>query len=666
MKLRYLNLRFVRPLYDNYKSLKWQEKLILIPATVFSFLLSSWINVYIGIGTSLALSISIGFVIIFAACLLSTRLHVSRDIKCRLYKILLCILCTCGFYFFIPGKTVIWIPLFFFVYHFINCDYCDDDDIRCERYSFFAALLFASFIFVGYQLKHFGRLEILYNDFNGDRFSTVFLWLFFYACLICLFSIFLCYAFTNLKKKSFFDDRRIRYKSSAKSLLVFAVLILACWLPVFIALYPGVLSPDSISELHQQLGMEVLSNHHPIIHQLFIKAGLSLRLFGASITSGVGTYSLIQMVIMALCFSAAVVFIKNRCTKKPIWIALLLFYAVFPINSVYSVTMWKDVLFAGFSVLLVILLIREISGKPKSAMSLPLLIIVSFLFCTMRNNGKYAFYLGFPIFILINRTDWKRLTAVFAAAVMLVFGYQYILFDILKIKDSRSAEALSIPLQQIARVVSVNRPDLQSADFDILREVFPEIESLKEKYNAKLSDPVKAENVFDSEQFDSMPQRYIKSWAKIGLEYPITYVEAFLIQNMGYWYPDIVDYDTHVICYGANDESLGLSDNPGTAKLRLATALMNLSFEFEQPTGILFSSALPIWILIFSLVLLILKRQYSFASPIVLLAMIWLTTLASPVYNEFRYVYSLFVTAPIFLSLAISEKSIQLQSSVHM
>ena len=265
--------------------------------------------------------------------------------------------------------------------------------------------------------------------------------------------------------------------------------------------------------------------------------------------------------------------------------------------------------------------------------------------------------MGFPFLVLVNRSNWKRLTAVFASVILLVFSYQYVLFDVMKISDSRSAEALSIPLQQIARTVSVNRPDLEDDRFEPLREIFPEIEGLKEKYNPRLSDPVKAEGVFDSEQFDAAPTKYLKSWFELGIEYPVTYVEAFLLQNMGYWYPDITDYDAHVLCYGANDPVTGISDSPDTAKLRLAIALLNLSLEYEQPTGIFFSPALPIWILIFSLGLLVLKKQYSIASPIILISMIWLTTLASPVYNEFRYIYAIFTVAPIFLGLSISEKA---------
>ena len=202
---------------SSLKNLSWYQTLLLIPELAFAFVLSSRIIVFCGIGSSFLKSGLLGALVILGAVVFSKKLTLCKETKEKLQKILLCLACTLGFYFFLPAKTIIWIPVFFLIYAFLP--HCPDTaaDVRCERCSLLIAVILAGFVFVGYQLTYFGRLEILYDEFNGDRFSTVFFWLFRYACLICLFAVFLRWAFGNLENTSFSDDGQMPLKSKAKS-----------------------------------------------------------------------------------------------------------------------------------------------------------------------------------------------------------------------------------------------------------------------------------------------------------------------------------------------------------------------------------------------------------------------------------------------------------------
>lgn len=58
--------------------------------------------------------------------------------------------------------------------------------------------------------------------------------------------------------------------SSRKYFILYCLLVL-CWLPYLLALYPGVVLPDSLSSVAQSMGDVPISNHHPVLFTLLVK-----------------------------------------------------------------------------------------------------------------------------------------------------------------------------------------------------------------------------------------------------------------------------------------------------------------------------------------------------------------------------------------------------------
>lgn len=50
-----------------------------------------------------------------------------------------------------------------------------------------------------------------------------------------------------------------------------ALVIWLCWMPYYILYYPGIVLGDSASQIWQSIGEYQLSNHHPVVHTLWIK-----------------------------------------------------------------------------------------------------------------------------------------------------------------------------------------------------------------------------------------------------------------------------------------------------------------------------------------------------------------------------------------------------------
>lgn len=444
-----------------------------------------------------------------------------------------------------------------------------------------------------------------------------------------------------------------------RAILLVAAVIFLCWLPYYIVFFPGCMSPDSLSEVNAMLGVTELSNHHPLIHQLTVKPFLRLGELMGSLNLGVALYSLFQMLAMACVLSLSLWYMAKLNINAYLRLLVLLYYALLSTNAFYSITLWKDVLFGAFTLLMMLLLFEEarLSKEDWAALSkrsrlwrTVALIAVGFCFCTYRNNGYHAFILFLPFFCLINRLRWKRFAAAGLAVILFVVSYQHLIFNVLDVKKSAAGELLSVPLQQIARTVR-DHEDIPAEERAILSEIFPDLDRLKEDYNPTLSDPVKLPSVFRSERFDAAPMRYARAWLRLGLRYPATYVTAFLCQNFGYWYPDenrwrSADY--------IEDNDLGLRQSERLSLFQRMLRHVDYDLAATPVISMLYSIGFMVWLLILSAGLMILKRRGRLASPLLLLLGLWLTTLASPVYCEYRYVFGLIISTPLCVLIAVS------------
>ena len=77
-------------------------------------------------------------------------------------------------------------------------------------------------------------------------------------------------------------------------------------------------------------------------------------------------------------------------------------------------------------------------------------------------------------------------------------------------------------------------------------------------------------------------------------------------------------------------------------------------FSLNEPTTVLFSLGGMVWALLFSLALLCIKGQKQLATPLFVILVLWITTLGSAVYCEYRYLYGLVVCIPLYLPFSIS------------
>ena len=443
-----------------------------------------------------------------------------------------------------------------------------------------------------------------------------------------------------------------------KSWLISAGAIFLCYLPVFLAVYPGFFVYDAQDELMQVVTRN-FSTHHPMVHVLLLGGIIQLfyKLTG-SYNIGIACYTIFQMLVMAGIFGFCVEKLKMHGLKKLWSVLLTLYFGLCPVLVMFSLCSAKDGLFTGMLLVMVILL-REMCRAPEQFFcnkgAMLLFGAASLGMMLLRHNGFYAFWVFIPFLAVCSGKYWKKILIYLMVIVVLYFGLDKGLTAVFHADASENQEMLTVPIMQMARVYD-SAENLPEEEKEILYRYLPK-EAL-ERYVPKISDGVKIS--FNNRAFAEDKGSFLKLWVKWGLENPLTYVNAWFMTSYGFWYPDTV-IDVYrgntVFTYTYGDSSyFGYEvEQPGTRESKipwLDELYRKMSLEvFQQKVPVismLFSPGALFWVMLFGLLFICYMGERKRCIPFVLPLLIWLTVILGPTYLV-RYVVFLWVLLPLFI-----------------
>lgn len=366
----------------------------------------------------------------------------------------------------------------------------------------------------------------------------------------------------------------------------FAV-IAAAWFPCWLAYYPANYSYDGEPQLIQYT-TGVFNSHHPLLHTILLgrcyNLGVFLKAHGIPV-DGMAVYSALQALFLAYAYASAVRFAAKRGASKAGIVTMLLWFALFPVHPVMAVTTTKDIFFTAFAVLFLLRLSdilipaspdsderKEMAGSRARILFFLQRVLLGFdgvMMTLFRKNGLYMMLL-LLVFLVISaaaaavslkrgRKDSVCLSAmaVFLLVMILVYkGTDAYLIKITNAGKGEAAEALSLPLQQIARAYKSGGNSLKEDDLNDVEKYISEFGL--NQYRPSISDGVK--QYFNNEEYAENRSKFFKVWLRIGIESPGAYAAAFLYQTMGAWYPDDVshlevyrDWWRNRVCYIVTD-----------------------------------------------------------------------------------------------------------------
>ena len=318
----------------------------------------------------------------------------------------------------------------------------------------------------------------------------------------------------------------------------------------FATYYPAIMAYDVIPQL-DQIRVSGLTTHHPLIHTLMLKGclrvGELLAFLPNADRAGLALYSVLQMAVVAACFACVYCFLCRRGVSRWLGYAFVLCAAVFPTHGMLAVSITKDTIYAALTMVFTAfaweLAVTEESPEKGWFVRYGILTVLLLLF---RNNSVYAWILyglAASFFTLRRKSFFRKACAFHGAAFLLYLALNTLMVQAVSAtSDTYAREMLSVPAQQIARVVQYHEEELTQEDLDALAAVWGE--NLPE-YVPAIADRSKKDIASDGETL----RIFAGEWVSLGLRYPGEYLQAFLLKNKGMWDVADVSYLNDVYTY---------------------------------------------------------------------------------------------------------------------
>ncbi len=437
--------------------------------------------------------------------------------------------------------------------------------------------------------------------------------------------------------------------------------LLLCWLPVFLAVYPGFFVYDAQDE-YIQVATRTFSTHHPLVHVLLLGGVIcAVHKLTDSYNLGIACFTVFQMAVAAGVFTFLFSYLRKKKVSRVIRLTGIVWLGLFPTVVMFTLCSAKDALFTLALLLLLICLLEMGTGKAffeKKGWQI-LFVLAGMGMMLFRNNGFYAFLVMIPLLLILQKKGRARLLflAVCAVAGCLVINGGLKLA--LHADDSEYQELLTVPIQQLTRTYKYAPEAFSGEDLEILHEVLDE-EALS-LYTPRLSDPVKYR--FDNAAFARDKGRYAKLWLRVGMKKPLIYLNAWWMTSYGFWYPDTI-----INVYGGNTVfTFTYKDNsyfgyeveqPGVRESKipwLDEVYRRLSLEvWKEKVPViswLFSPGAMFWLYALLFAWFLNNRRYELLYPFLPIFLLWLTVLLGPTYLP-RYVLFFWYCLPLFLAVA--------------
>ena len=420
--------------------------------------------------------------------------------------------------------------------------------------------------------------------------------------------------------------------------------------------YPGPIQYDTTIQL-DEIYRGQYTNHHPVVMTWMIALGIKISTaLGGSVTMGIFLYALFQVTCISLIIGYLMMTLYEMGIKKWIRIVVYIYFLIYPLNILFIDYVQKDATYA-FSMLLMIVSLYRVIYKmgEKRWLSYILLAVGSTGTALLRSNGILAIFLVLIVVLIMKiGSDKKYITIVIGSVMVASVIFKGPVFNLLNVNSTEFCEGLSIPIQQVGRVV-YNQYELTSEEEEQIQKLV-DIYSIRSgnPYDPHCSDNIKGIIQYGQKDqyFEEHKWEYLKLWIELGLKYPRTYVEAYVDETSGYWIPGI---GTGILRYTGEPERAPVFNVEQVVICEPIYKLVNnyqSLFEDGGVLHILSECGLFIYLLFYMFIIAIWKRNHTAVLAVPGIATVISLWLATPLYGDQRYIYAIYVTLP-FIILAV-------------
>lgn len=281
-------------------------------------------------------------------------------------------------------------------------------------------------------------------------------------------------------------EKKKNKKIELIDLLIFSTIILIFSIAL-LAFYPALMTSDNVDQMQQALTGKY-KGAHPVFHTIILFK--IAKIFGS-----VSAAAIFQILVFAIVWTWGCKSLRkeNNSFKNKVfqYIATIIIVAL-PLNFLYSITLWKDILYSYSCLALIICIYNFIQNKFKLKIQDIILLTLSLIFVSkFRHNGPIV---GVPIFVvlfIINFLKQKniKISLIFLASFVLLYLIAGIPEKVLlntNTEADSSEKSICIyfngTILHAMGAILTSDIEIEQEDLEFLNNIL-DIETWKENYN---------------------------------------------------------------------------------------------------------------------------------------------------------------------------------------
>ena len=350
-------------------------------------------------------------------------------------------------------------------------------------------------------------------------------------------------------------------KFSVKYFFIFFAIILACWMPVFLAFFPGGFGYDVE---YQMTTPGIYDGHHPMIHNIFLRGSIYVgeKIFGRN-NMAIAFHTILQMLMMSAIF-AYICEVLRHFGKKRLHYLGAVFFGLMPFCSYMAISATKDAMYIALFAMSLALFYEALVIDKLSKKRIVLTAIIVALTALFRNNGPHILIIWLVVAgLMLWRNQAKRVLLYACAGGLVLAGlFHVVAINVFKSTgETEECAAFSIPLHLLDSVI-VSHPEVLEEENLEDGKVFGyfDLDIAKEaRYDSNLADLAK--HSIGRQVTKGNKVQLLFTTLKVGLRYPITYAKSFITLMKSSFYPFAYDYyNVYGIKNPAGEDEAGLRE----------------------------------------------------------------------------------------------------------
>ena len=485
-----------------------------------------------------------------------------------------------------------------------------------------------------------------------------------YTLVFLIFSLLFIVVFRRVAKYQSAVTPAYGQRFYRRLMIISSLACIAVWSVYWAIFYPGLISWDFYVQWHEMARKIPYSDWHPVFHTFMM--WLVTRIWYSP-----AMVSLVQILSMGLLVGMAAVRLARVGTPFGVVVAMVTFYAVFPLFGFYAVSLWKDIGYA-IAVLWLSVLVLDIVSSDGLALQNRLTILSLFLACffvaLMRHNGIVPAFGTLFVSVMVYRKQFKPLlllTLSLAIAIVLFKGPVVTFFKV----DMQAKNILKahLPIQHIGAILNANGY-ITEEDAAFLNQKILPLPYWKKAYNPRSCMPLifgkkKDGNHYLDQQIlksDENYHRLLKIWIKLAMQNPRAilcyYRDASeLVWRIRSQYRPFVIADEDL-----NEEDLysGYKPSPRLSQRVGAVGRFLIRLINDNSKGwYLHRGALYFWLVLFFMSLMVIRNRNGVVLLLAIPMLFQAATVAVfPLVQDTRFMFPVMLVAPLLVAVFFSRQ----------